>query len=231
MSRRACVLLLASLALLLPGSGARLDAALIAPVPSPTNESRMLAPGMFLVATRSFLDPDFSGTVVYLLQHDTHATFGVIVNRPLSARLSKWLPDLEGTTLASLTPYDGGPVNPELILALVENRAWADNYDAGLVRHVLDGIFYSVNPVIFERLLYEHVRPFERVRFYIGHIGWVPGQLEREIEHHYWHLTTGNVEEVFGPEAGSLWQRLIDRLEPADSLLSPEVPLTPGSDK
>jgi len=222
--------ILVSLALLLAGAAARLDAALITtpPVPSPTDEPRKPAPGMFLVATRSFQDPDFNGTVVYLLQHDTHASFGVIVNRPSSARLPEWLPELEGTALASRTLYDGGPVNPGMLVTLVENRAWENDYDAGLVRHVSDGIFASLNPVIIERLLHENARPFERVRFYFGHIGWVPGQLERELEHHYWHLVKGDVDEVFGPEAGSLWQRLIERLEPADPLLSPEIPLNPG---
>jgi len=228
MSRLARLPVLVGLVLLLTGGGARLDAALIVPLPSPSDEPRTPAPGMFLVATRSFQDPDFNGSVVYLLQHDAHASFGVIVNRPSSVRLPEWLPDLAGTTLASRMLYDGGPVNPEMMVTLVENRAWENYYDAGLVRHVLDGIFASLNPAIVERLLHETATPFERVRFYFGHIGWVPGQLERELEHHYWHLVKGDPDEVFGPEAGSLWQRLIERLEPAEPLLSPEIPLTPG---
>jgi putative transcriptional regulator len=228
MSRRACLPVLVGVVLLLPLGCMRLDAALITHVPSTPNESRKPAPGMFLVATRSFQDPDFNESVVYLLQHDTHASFGVIVNRPTPVRLSEWLPDIEGTTLASRTVYDGGPVNPEMMVIVLENRAWENDYEAGLVRHVLDGIFASVNPVIVERLLHEKGRPFERVRFYYGHIGWVPGQLEQELEHHYWHLVNGNADEVFGPEAGSLWQRLIERLEPSEPLLSPEIPLNPG---
>jgi hypothetical protein len=39
----------------------------------------------------------------------------------------------------------------------------------------------------------------------------------------------GDVDEVFGAEAGSLWERLIERLEPAEPLLAPEVPLNPGA--
>ncbi len=132
------------------------------------------------------------------------------------------------TTLASRTLYDGGPVNPEMMVIVLENRAWENNNETGLVRHVLDGIFASVNPVIVERLLHENGRPSERVRFYFGHIGWVPGQLEQVLEHHDWHLVNGIADEVFGPEAGWLWQRLIERLEPSEPLLFPEIPLNPG---
>lgn len=229
MSVRPCLPVVLFLTMLLAWGGERLEAAHIMSVPLPADTPRTPAPGMFLVATRYFQDPDFSETVVYLLQHDMHASFGVIVNQPSSMRLAEWLPDIEGTALAALTMYEGGPVNPELMVTLVENRAWENNYDAWLLRHVHDGIFASVNPVIIDRLLPETAQQFVRVRFYFGHIGWVPGQLEREIERNYWHLVSADVDEVFSLEAGSLWGRLIERLEPAVPLLSPELPLKPGA--
>jgi putative transcriptional regulator len=211
-------------------TGAQVQAALVvAPVTYPSDIPRAPAPGMFLVATRYFQDPDFRETVVYLLQHDRHATFGVIINRPTTLRLAERRPELAGTALASLPLHDGGPVNPELTVTLVENRAWENNYDASLLRHVTGGIFASVNPVIIERLLHGTTRSWERVRVYVGHIGWVPDQLEQEIARNYWHLVNGDVDEVFGAEAGSLWERLIERLEPAEPLLAPEVPLNPGA--
>jgi len=70
----------------------------------------------------------------------------------------------------------------------VENRAWRNNYDAGLLRHVLDGVFASVNPMIVDRLLQDTARPIERVRFYFGHAVWLPSQQKRELDHHDWRL-------------------------------------------
>ena len=46
---------------------------------------------MFLVARRAFLDPNFSQTVVYLMQHDEEASFGLVVNRPDASLLSSIL--------------------------------------------------------------------------------------------------------------------------------------------
>ena len=228
MLRRRAVLIRIGLVLLCACGAWRLDAALIAPVPSsPVDKSREPAPGMFLVAARSFLDPRFSQTVIYLLQHDRHASFGVIVNRPPTGKLSERVTGLEGTVLASQPLYDGGPVNPDMLVTLMENRAWENNYDIGLVRPVADGIFASVNPAILDRLLQDKSRAFGGVRFYYGHVGWVPGQLEHQLELQNWHLVEGNPDEVFGRDAAGLWQRLIERLEPADLLPVPGLP-SPG---
>jgi putative transcriptional regulator len=222
MSRRFAVLIPISLILLATCGAGRLGAALIAPAPSRADKTQEPAPGMFLVAARSFLDPQFSRTVVYLLQHDRHASFGVIVNHPLRTNLSQRVTGLEGTPLASQPVNNGGPVNPEMLVTLVENRSWENNYDIGLLRRVTDGVFASVNPLILDKLLQDTSGPLGRVRFFYGHVGWVPGQLEQELDLHDWHLVDGNVEEVFGRNAAGLWKRLIDRLEPAALLPAPE---------
>jgi len=54
------------------------------------------------------------------------------------------------------------------------------------------------------------------VRFYLGYAGWSPGRLERELELHYWHLVKGDPAAVFGPQAASLRETLIDQLETLD---------------
>ncbi len=184
------------------------------------------APGVLLVASRSFRDPYFSASVVYLLQHDAHGTVGVIVNHPTPIRLTDWLPELDNTALASRTLHSGGPVNPEIMTIVVQNRDWREQDDSGLVFHVSGDVFASYDPrPVLDRLLQDNAKPFPRVRCYFGHIGWYAGQLEREISHHYWHLLPGDVNAVLGTETGSLWERLIDRLEPTDLYLPPGISL------
>ena len=179
---------------------------------------------MFLVASRSFQDPDFQGSVVYLLQHDDHGSLGIIVNRPTPVRLADWQPDLEGTRLAALPLYDGGPVNPENLLTLFENPAWEKRHDRHLARHVLEDVYASVRAGIVAPILQDGAGNFRRVRCYIGHIGWLPGQLEQEIGRHDWHLVAGDIDAVFGPDTATLWQRLIERLEAAPPSPLPGAP-------
>ena len=163
---------------------------------------------MFLVARRGFLDPNFNQTVVYLLQHDKDATFGLVINRPGNAPLSSTLPYAADTPFASSPVYRGGPMDPDLLVMLVRNAA-----DSPLMRRVTGTIHASVSLQVLNDLLLDHTSP-DDVRFYLGYAGWSPGRLERELEHHYWHLVTGDAAAVFGPEAASLWRKLIDRLEP-----------------
>jgi putative transcriptional regulator len=165
---------------------------------------------MFLVARRGFLDPNFSQTVIYLLQHDGEASFGLVVNRPAGSLLSSTLPYVADTAFASSPVYHGGPMDPDMLVMLIRN-----SLNSPLMRQVTDTIQASVSLQVLDKLLVDR-KPPDDVRFYLGYAGWSPGRLEQELEHRYWHLLKGDPAAVFGPDAVTLWQTLIDRLEPLD---------------
>ncbi len=215
------------LLLLLAGGAMQLNAALTRPELPGDSLPDQLAPGMFLVASRDFHDPYFRGSVVYLLQHDRHATLGVIVNYPSTARLQEWLPELEGTLPGALQVYNGGPLNPEVMTVLVDHWGWEEDYDAADVLHVQDAVFATFDPAIFARLLGADAAALGRVRCYYGHIGWYAGQLEHELAREYWHLLPGDIDEVLGAQASLLWHRLIERLEPAEPVVQPVISALP----
>jgi putative transcriptional regulator len=169
------------------------------------------APGMFLVAGRGFLDPNFSQTVVYLMQHDKEASFGLIVNRPGDSPLSSTLPYVADTPFASSPVYRGGPMDPDMLVMLIRNSP-----GSALMRQVTDMIQASASLQVLDTLIVDR-KPPDDVRFYLGYAGWSPGRLEQELEHHYWHLVKGDPAAVFGTEAAGLWETLIDQLEPFDT--------------
>jgi len=169
------------------------------------------APGMFLVAGRGFLDPNFSQTVVYLMQHDEEASFGLIVNRPGDSPLSSTLPYVADTPFASSPVYRGGPMDPDMLVMLIRNSP-----GSALMRQVSGTIQASVSLQVLDTLIVDR-KPPDDVRFYLGYAGWSPGRLEQELEHHYWHLVKGDPAAVFGPQAAGLWETLIDQLEPFDT--------------
>lgn len=165
---------------------------------------------MFLIARRGFLDPNFSQTVVYLMQHDREVSFGLVVNRPGEVTLSSTLPYVAETPFASSPVYRGGPMDPDMLVMLIRNFPGSPR-----MRQVTDTIQASVSLQVLDELLVEQ-KPPDDVRFYPGYAGWSPGRLEQELEHHYWHLVKGDPAAVFGPEAASLWETLINTLEPPD---------------
>ena len=223
---RTCLSVLLSLLLLLPWHGACVQAAFLAPAPVTPEVPHTPAPGMFLVASRAVHDQYFTATVVFLLLHNEHGSLGIIVNHPAQVRLGEWMPELAGTPLATMTMHYGGPVYTQDMTVLVED--WTKKNpadDPERVFHVTGRLYASFDPGILKELQPAHTEPQRRLRCYFGHLGWYAGQLEREIQHHYWHLVPGNVDAVFGPDSGSLWQRLIDRLEPLDRVVPPGISL------
>jgi putative AlgH/UPF0301 family transcriptional regulator len=55
--------------------------------------------------------------------------------------------------------------------------------------------------------------PQRRLRFYVGHAGWGPGQLDGEILRGDWHVMAAAIDVVFGDAADDVWERLIARAE------------------
>jgi putative transcriptional regulator len=173
------------------------------------------APGMFLIARRNFADPFFSRTVVWLLQHDEHATFGLIINRPLERTLSDAIATVRDSWLQALPVYHGGPVDTNMLVMLVRGPVSPE-----ISRHVTADVHASIHGQLLNELLLEP-RPASRVRFFLGHAGWVPGQLEAEVSRGNWRVLEGDVEFVFGPDTTGLWETLIDRIEPAADIDKP----------
>ena len=50
------------------------------------------------------------------------------------------------------------------------------------------------------------------LKVFVGHAGWGPGQLEREIEQKAWYTLPATIEHIFAP-AADLWERLLQSLD------------------
>lgn len=176
------------------------------------------APGRFLVAQRGLSGPYFSRTVVYLLQHDSTGTLGVIVNRPLGVTAAEVLPELQAADLGSYPVFTGGPVNPSLVVMLFRGR-----YPSGLAVHITADVWASSDTAMLERMKQEH-KPEHELRLFTGSAGWAPGQLDRELTAGSWYVTEGDPDAVFTADSYRLWYRLINRLDPTGILVLAQDP-------
>lgn len=166
------------------------------------------AAGMFLVATRALDDSHFGRSVVYLLDHGDDGTLGLIVNRPGESSLSEAVPGLDGERAAAHGLYYGGPVGLPLIMMLARSERAAEG-----MAYVADDVYVSADRDVIEALLAAGKSASE-LRFYIGYSGWAGGQLEAEFERGSWHLVPADTDAMFSADADTLWQRLIEQLEP-----------------
>jgi len=180
------------------------DAVLAAARPATTG----LHKGLFLVASRSLIDPNFQETVILLVDHGADGTRGLIVNRPTDIPFTEALPEVEALRKLKDTVYVGGPVARYLVSLLVR----ADQPPEDTVQ-VFDSVYFSHKLAALLHLL-ERSRSGVTMRAYVGHAGWAAGQLDMEIQRGDWHIATADGDAIFDTPAGQVWPTLIDRLDP-----------------
>ena len=164
--------------------------------------------GTFLVAKRSLEDPSFGQSVVYLVVHGDGGSIGLIVNRRSNLALADTVPDFAPALSTYYRLYFGGPVELSMVLMLARGEPSTE----GLLP-VADGISISSERPVMEAALGERDSPQE-LRFYLGYAGWADGQLAAEMTRGSWHVVPADPDAIFAADTVSLWERLIERLEP-----------------
>jgi putative transcriptional regulator len=163
---------------------------------------KALAPG-FLIAMPQMQDPNFSKTVVLMLEHDDEGAMGLIINRSAEltfADLAKSQRYEVAVTREEDSIFVGGPVEPYRGFVLhdrasIEERAL-----------LFPGLFLSVTTDALEPLLRDSTT---RLRFCLGYSGWGPGQLEKEIAQGSWLFTEAQLAPVLSIEPEQIWSEVI----------------------
>jgi putative transcriptional regulator len=175
-------------------------------LPAPATEP---AAGRFLVARRTLDEPHFRQTVIYLLRHGPSGTVGMIINRPSGLDLSDAVSGINGMDLKSRPIYFGGPVEFNTVSMLIRNEQ-----ESRLVEHIADDVYLSGDRSVLDRLLTEK-KPDNALHFYLGHAGWLPGQLVLEIRQENWYVIDADPAVIFSANPESIWKRLIEKLDPS----------------
>lgn len=173
-----------------------------------------LGRGNLLVANRDMQDPTFGNTVILILNRDDQGTFGVILNRKSNVPVSEVMPDIDwsGTTP---NVYLGGPVAINSVRILVHSD-----------QHLPLGTMITDNVWIIDTA--EGLENYSgaitdslAINIYLGYAGWLPGQLEAEIERGDWQLWPGDASAVFSETPENLWFEIQQYLQQIWAGLTP----------
>ena len=175
-----------------------------------------LANGVLLVAKPDLPDPNFRETVVLITQPvPGGGPLGVILNRPVAARLSEVLPGV-GTVPAEYDQiYGGGPVSRNQLIFLVRTRDHAENS-----LRVLDDVYLSGDAALLKRIVSGEVK-VGAFRAYGGYAGWAPRQLQAEIAAGGWYLIPADADTIFSADVATMWPELIRRITMRSTRYSP----------
>jgi len=164
-----------------------------------------LRAGILLVSAPKLQDPNFFQTVVYLLKHDSSGSTGLIINRPTGSGLDKLLPNVKPIEGKSRFLFSGGPVGREWIIALLMT-----DHVPNAAQPVAGSIYFTGNKAEIEQAFEDRGM---KVRLFIGHSGWSPGQLEGEILRGDWTVLDANPTVLFTEEPDSVWPDLLKMMD------------------
>jgi putative transcriptional regulator len=173
--------------------------------------------GQLLISGAGLFDPNFRHTVVLIAAHDADGAAGVVLNRSLDVTVDQAVPTLTDLAGPGAPLFQGGPVEPNHAVLLVEV---AD--PAILDVPVLPSVGFLTGEVPAD------VRTaVRRARVFLGHAGWGPGQLEAELESDSWIIAAPGKDDIFTTEPDALWRRILERKGPPYSTLA-RVPFDPS---
>ncbi len=176
-------------------------------------------PGVLLVARPQLPDPRFAQAVILLVRHDPSGSVGLIVNRPSDYAVDELVPGL-GDAAHRYRIWFGGPVAPYRVSFLIRTGESLSGTEP-----VLGSLRYGTDTATLEALMARGTSP-DDLHVFLGYAGWGPGQLDSELLNGDWILMEGDERDVMAPDG--LWERLMERREPAGLLVRKTPPPPPS---
>lgn len=165
--------------------------------------------GRFLVAAPSMPDERFQKSVIFLCKHDDDGALGIIVNNKVDdlplGQVYKQLGIEVPAPVAQTPVLLGGPV--ETSRGLVLHSA---DYKRDETLVIEGGTALTASLEILKDMA-GGSGP-QHAWLALGHSGWAPGQLDREMQDNAWLVVDGDLDLLFDADLGGKWQRALDRL-------------------
>ena len=171
-------------------------------------ETEDLAPGL-LLAMPQLADPNFSRSVVLMIEHSPQGSFGLVINHPSPISATELLESLEMSWRGddNAVVWAGGPVSPSTGWVLHEPAVAAPTGQGTIAITSLISLSTSPDKL---RAIANH--PPRNIRLLLGYSGWGPGQLEAEMARGAWLHASATPALVFDTPADDIWERALESL-------------------
>ena len=159
---------------------------------------------VFLVAHPMFRDLDYRHTVLIAAPAPNGGHVGVILNRPTRRSLGSLFPEHEPSRKVVDPVYYGGPFSRGALVALVRSDSAPGSGSVQVMKNLY--LAFRANTI-------DHViesQPNE-ARYYVGYVGWRPGELKSEIDKGLWSVLNADVEVVFRKDTEGLWEEMLQQ--------------------
>ena len=175
---------------------------------------------VLLVAHPAFRDVEYRGTVLIAAPAPAGGHVGVILNRPTRRSLSSLFPEHEPSKKVVEPVHYGGPFSRGALVALVKTDARPGQGSVALMKNLVMAFRAQTIDQVIE------TTPNE-ARYFVGYVGWRPGELKSEVERGLWAVVDAELDLVFRKDTDGLWEELLQqsRRIRADGAKAPRLAL------
>ncbi|MCU0897534.1 MAG: YqgE/AlgH family protein [Burkholderiales bacterium] len=159
---------------------------------------------VLLIAKPELRDPEYRQTVLYVTPTSNDRHIGVIINRPTTRSLSSLFPEHEPSKKVIDPVFFGGPFGQSAVFAVVRAKT---NPGGGSVALAKD-LYFAARVDVVDKII--ESTPND-ARYYVGYVGWRPGELRQEIDRGLWYVIDADADLLFRKEPKGMWEELVRR--------------------
>ena len=157
---------------------------------------------MLLVAHPALRDLEYRQTVLLAAPAPNGGHVGVILNRPTKRSLGSLFPEHEPSKKVLDPVFYGGPFSRGALVALVR----ADHAPGAGSVLLMRNLYLAFRANTIDHVI--ETTPNE-ARYFVGYVGWRPGELKSEIDRGLWSVLDASVDMVFRKDTEGLWEELL----------------------
>jgi putative transcriptional regulator len=181
---------------------------------------------ILLVAHPAFRDLEYRQTVLLAAPAPNGGHIGVIINRPTRRSLGSLFPEHEPSKKVIDPVYYGGPFSRGALVALVR----ADHTPGPGTVLLMNNLYLAFRAKTIDQVI--ETTPNE-ARYFVGYVGWRPGELRSEVDRGLWSVLDANVDTVFRKDTEGLWEELLQQTKriraDAGTVAAPASPAAPAA--
>ena len=160
-----------------------------------------LSQPLLLVASPDLKGPYTHTALIVVPAGDKH--IGFILNRATQTTMGKLFPD-HGPSAKVVDPvFFGGPEASDAVFAMVRRNPGPASL------RLFSDLYVTANAQNVDRII--ETTPND-ARYFVGFVGWQPGELASEIEKGYWYVGSPDASLIFQKDTGSMWEDLVKRM-------------------
>jgi len=157
---------------------------------------------VFLVAHPAFRDAGYFHTVLIAAPIPRGGHIGVILNRPTNRTLFSLFPEHEPSKQVTDPVRYGGPFSPGALIAVVKAQSSPGEGTLPLMKD----LYIAFRAATIDKVIEQTPND---ARYFVGYVGWRPGELKGEIDRGLWAVVHANRDTVFKKDTSELWEDMI----------------------